>query len=39
MAPIVIIFSITIGTVIITEASLSFLGFGLRNEHNPVSLR
>ena len=29
MAPIIIIFSITIGTVIITEASLSFLGFGL----------
>ena len=28
-APIIIIFSITIGTVIITEASLSFLGFGL----------
>ena len=33
MAPIIIIFSITIGTVIITEASLSFLGFGL-----PVSV-
>ena len=29
LAPIVIIFSITIGAVIITEASLSFLGFGL----------
>ena len=29
MAPIIIIFSITIGGVIITEASLSFLGFGL----------
>ena len=29
LAPIIIIFSITIGTVIITEASLSFLGFGL----------
>ena len=29
MAPIIIIFSITIGSVIITEASLSFLGFGL----------
>ena len=29
MPPIIIIFSITIGTVIITEASLSFLGFGL----------
>ena len=28
-APIIVIFSITIGTVIITEASLSFLGFGL----------
>ena len=29
LAPIIIIFSITIGGVIITEASLSFLGFGL----------
>ena len=29
LAPIIVIFSITIGTVIITEASLSFLGFGL----------
>ena len=29
MAPIIVIFSITIGSVIITEASLSFLGFGL----------
>ena len=29
LAPIIIIFSITIGSVIITEASLSFLGFGL----------
>ena len=29
MAPIIIIFSINIGSVIITEASLSFLGFGL----------
>ena len=29
MPPIIIIFSITIGSVIITEASLSFLGFGL----------
>ena len=29
MPPIIIIFSITIGGVIITEASLSFLGFGL----------
>ena len=29
LAPIVIIFSITVGAVIITEASLSFLGFGL----------
>ena len=29
LAPIVVIFSITVGAVIITEASLSFLGFGL----------
>ena len=29
MAPIIIIFSITVGGVIISEASLSFLGFGL----------
>ena len=29
MAPIIIIFSINVGGVIITEASLSFLGFGL----------
>ena len=29
LAPIIIIFSITVGAVIITEASLSFLGFGL----------
>ena len=29
MAPIIIIFSITIGGVILAEASLSFLGFGL----------
>ena len=29
MAPIIIIFSINIGGVIIAEASLSFLGFGL----------
>ncbi len=29
MAPIIIIFSINIGGVIISEASLSFLGFGL----------
>ena len=29
MAPVIIIFSITVGAVIITEASLSFLGFGL----------
>ena len=29
MAPIIIIFSINIGAVIISEASLSFLGFGL----------
>ena len=33
LAPIIVIFSITIGTVIITEAALSFLGFGL-----PVSV-
>ena len=29
MAPLIIIFSINIGGVIISEASLSFLGFGL----------
>ena len=29
MAPVIIIFSITVGGVIMTEASLSFLGFGL----------
>ena len=29
LAPIIVIFSITVGTVIITEASLSFLGLGL----------
>ena len=29
LAPIIIIFSVTVGAVIITEASLSFLGFGL----------
>ncbi len=29
LAPIIVIYSITIGAVIITEASLSFLGFGL----------
>ena len=29
MAPIIIIFSITVGGVVISEASLSFLGFGL----------
>ena len=29
MAPVIIIFSITVGGVIIAEASLSFLGFGL----------
>ena len=29
MAPVIIIFSITVGGVIISEASLSFLGFGL----------
>ena len=28
-APVIVIFSINIGAVIITEASLSFLGFGL----------
>ena len=32
MAPIIIIFSITIGGVIVAEASLSFLGFGLPPE-------
>ena len=31
-APIIVIFSITIGGVIISEASLSFLGFGLPEE-------
>ena len=31
-APIIVIFSITIGGVIISEASLSFLGFGLPQE-------
>ena len=30
MAPLIIIFSINVGGVIISEASLSFLGFGLR---------
>ena len=29
MAPLIIIFSINVGGVIISEASLSFLGFGL----------
>ena len=29
MAPVIIIFSITVGGVIMSEASLSFLGFGL----------
>ena len=29
LAPIIIFFSVTIGTVFITEAALSFLGFGL----------
>ena len=29
MAPVIIIFSITVGAVIMSEASLSFLGFGL----------
>ena len=29
MAPVIIIFSITVGAVIISEASLSFLGYGL----------
>ena len=32
MPPIIIIFSITIGAVIVAEASLSFLGFGLPPE-------
>ena len=32
MAPVIIIFSINIGGVIISEASLSFLGFGLPPE-------
>ena len=32
MAPLIIIFSINIGGVIISEASLSFLGFGLPSE-------
>ena len=32
MAPIIIIFSITIGGIILDEASLSFLGFGLPPE-------
>ena len=32
MAPVIIIFSINIGGVIISEASLSFLGFGLPSE-------
>ncbi len=32
MAPVIVIFSITIGGVIIAEASLSFLGFGLPPE-------
>ena len=31
-APIIVIFSITVGGVIISEASLSFLGFGLPEE-------
>ena len=29
MAPIIVIFSITIGSIIVAKASLSFLGFGL----------
>jgi peptide/nickel transport system permease protein len=29
MAPVIIVFSINIGAVILSEASLSFLGFGL----------
>ena len=32
MAPIIVIFTITIGSVIITEAGLSFLGYGLPPE-------
>ena len=32
MAPLIIIFSINVGGVIIAEASLSFLGFGLPPE-------
>ena len=32
MPPIIIIFSITIGAIIVAEASLSFLGFGLPPE-------
>ena len=31
-APIIVVFSINIGAVIISEASLSFLGFGLSPE-------
>ena len=32
MAPIIVIFSITVGGIIVAEASLSFLGFGLPPE-------
>lgn len=32
MAPIIIIYSVNVGSVILAEASLSFLGFGLPNE-------
>ena len=32
MAPLIIIFSINVGGVIISEASLSFLGFGLPSQ-------
>ena len=30
MAPIIVIFSMTVPTVILAEAGLSFLGFGIR---------
>ena len=36
MAPVIIIFSINIGGVIISEASLSFLGFGLPPGHSQL---
>ena len=32
MAPVIIIFSINVGAVILSEASLSFLGYGLPSE-------